>query len=195
MGSDFFEESSGYITNESNLLELFDYSKYGVKFARPFSIFCSIALNSLITTLLILFPGDWFGKLEFPRKCLFLGGVLCIRKFWSMRTCGAGCIVLVVFVFSLCTVANLWKSFIVVFFTLIGWCPFLWQTLCGYGIRSLWKLLTKRSWHLLPLCIWWLIWLRRNKRVFDGESSSFHALLVKLNRFLGDVYLAFNTLL
>uniref|UniRef100_M1AR74 Nematode resistance n=1 Tax=Solanum tuberosum TaxID=4113 RepID=M1AR74_SOLTU len=44
----------------------------------------------------------------------------------------------------------------------------------AYESWSLWKVdkAIKKIWIMIPACIFWCIWLERNKRCFDGESTA-----------------------
>ncbi|WMV12240.1 hypothetical protein MTR67_005625 [Solanum verrucosum] len=44
----------------------------------------------------------------------------------------------------------------------------------AYESWSLWKVdkAIKKIWIMMPACIFWCIWLERNKRCFDGESTA-----------------------
>ncbi|WMV54007.1 hypothetical protein MTR67_047392 [Solanum verrucosum] len=76
------------------------------------------------------------------------------------------------FQFQVCEVASeLWSMLF--FLSGINWTTPL-TVKDAYESWSLWKVdkAIKKIWIMIPACIFWCIWLERNKRCFDGESTA-----------------------
>ncbi|WMV33012.1 hypothetical protein MTR67_026397 [Solanum verrucosum] len=95
-------------------------------------------------------------KIQFPNRCY-----MCKKEVETPRHLLLHCEV----------ASELWSMFFCL--SGINWTTPL-TVKDAYESWSLWKVdkAIKKIWIMIPACIFWCIWLERNKRCFDGESTA-----------------------